>query len=133
MNAEYVAAHGCTSLRLYGDGWRCIECFAPYEVEPAWCIQTGGPATECLVCRKQDERDKRKHAARQRRRGHAMRVFDNSRWALIAQQHLEENTKGCCRDEKWRGRLCPYHDAYEDGLFTMLALLDERHIDGTGA
>lgn len=64
QNAESVAVHGCTSLRYYGrGGWRCIECFAPYEVEPAWCIQTGGPATECLVCRQQDYRDKRHHDA----------------------------------------------------------------------
>jgi hypothetical protein len=28
---------------------------------------------------------------------------------------LAEITRGCCNNEAWRGRLCPYHEGYMDG------------------
>lgn len=31
--------------------------------------------------------------------------------ALVA-----SSTEGCCMDESWRGRMCQYHQGYEDGI-----------------
>lgn len=36
---------------------------------------------------------------------------------------LRKSADGCCGDAKWRGRLCSYHQGYEDGLDMMAALL----------
>lgn len=33
-------------------------------------------------------------------------------------------TEGCCMDDLWRGRLCEYHEGYEDGV---AALWDHLH------
>lgn len=35
-------------------------------------------------------------------------------------------TEGCCRNDAWRGRLCPEHQAFEDGAHATLDALADR-------
>lgn len=33
--------------------------------------------------------------------------------------------KGCCGDRAWRGRLCQYHDGWEDGVMFAIEMIEK--------
>lgn len=48
-------------------------------------------------------------------------MTSNADYERLVPDLLDSATKDCCRNDAWRGRLCPYHDGYRDGLFDLWA------------
>lgn len=54
----------------------------------------------------------------------AMKAFDTDRYVKERAKALD-----CCGNDDWRGRLCPYHEGFLDGMNDMADQV-KRFVDG---